>query len=128
MGKSKEKLNSLFLAIKLSIDHLLSLENSERTRHASVRILQTWLPLFYPEQLELLDEMNKLACVLGESLATPKISWKYYPVEVIFGCKTATKVMHNWNVIKLSAYKNWDGLLHNAAERKRKLSDAIIHK
>ena len=128
MGKSKEKLKSLFLSLKLSIDHLLSLENSERTRHAGVRILQTWLPLFYPEQSELYEEMNKLACALGGSLSTPKISWKYYPVEVIFGLRTARNVMCSWNAVKLSALKNWDELLYNTMERRRKLSDTTLHK
>jgi glycosyltransferase involved in cell wall biosynthesis len=128
MGKSREKLNSLFLSLKLSIDHLLSLENSERTRRAGVRILQTWLPLFYPEQSELLDEMNKLACALGGSLSMPKISWKYYPVEVLFGLNTARNVMCSWNAVKLSALKNWDGLLYSAMERRKKLSETTIDK
>jgi GT2 family glycosyltransferase len=126
MGKSREKLKSLFLSLNLSVDHLLSLENSERTRRAGVRILQTWLPLFYPEQSELLDEMDKLARTLGGSLSTPKISWKYHPVEVIFGMKTARSVMCRWNAVKLSALKNWDGLLYNAMERRRKGSDTTL--
>jgi len=120
MGKSKEKLHSLFLSLKLSINHLLSLENSERTRRAGVEILQTWLPLFYPEQIELLNAMNQLACTLGGSLSTPKMSWKYYPVEVIFGYKTARRVMLNWNIVKLSALKNWDRMLYPALERRWK--------
>jgi glycosyltransferase involved in cell wall biosynthesis len=128
MGKSREKLKSLFLSLNLSVDHLLSLENSEKTRRAGVRILQTWLPLFYPEHSELLDEMDKRARALGGSLSTPKISWKYYPVEVIFGLKTARNVMCSWNAFKLSALKNWDGLLYKAMERRRKGSDTTLHK
>jgi glycosyltransferase involved in cell wall biosynthesis len=116
MGKSKEKLQSLFLSLRLSIEHLLSIENSERTRRAGVKLLQTWLPFFYPEQVEILEAMKQLAFKLGDSLSPPSVSWKYYPVEVIFGYRTARRIMLNWNIAKLSARRNWDRMLHAAQD------------
>jgi glycosyltransferase involved in cell wall biosynthesis len=113
MGKSTEKCESLFLSLSLSINHLLSIENSERTRMACVKHLQTWLPSFYPERKELLSKMNSLAHQLGGSMTPPQISWKYSPIRIIFGWNTAMKAMHKWGKTKLLLNKNIDRLLHN---------------
>jgi hypothetical protein len=88
------------------------LENTEKTRHACINHLQTWLPLFYPERYALIEEINSLAHRLGGNLLLPKVSWKYYPIQVAFGLKTAQRVMNNWRKAKLLAFRNWDYIFH----------------
>lgn len=112
MERSERSLRSLVLSLKLSIDHLLYLEDSERTRRASLQYLQTFLPYFYSSHDELLNSMHKLAHELGGSLTPPKVSWKYYPLEKALGPKVTKKVMNNWRAAKLLARRNLDWYLY----------------
>jgi glycosyltransferase involved in cell wall biosynthesis len=110
MGESQERLESFFLSLSLSIDHLRSLEDSERTKHACLKYLQTWLPFFYPEHNDIHTELNNLAHELGGELMPPTVNWKYYLIKRAFGWKTAKNWMSNWRKIKLMMRKNWDKL------------------
>lgn len=112
---------SLLLSLTLCFEHLLSLENSERTRSACLNYLQIWLLYFYPEKPELLDRMKALARELGGALPSPELSWKYYPIRRAMGWKVAKKMMTRWRNIKSTSYKNWDRLLY-------RLTDAIVCK
>jgi glycosyltransferase involved in cell wall biosynthesis len=118
---SERACKSLFLSLTLCIGHLRSLEDSERTRRACLRLLGMWLPLYYPEEEELLEKFQVLARELGGTLLPPKVSWKYFPIKKIFGWKVAKKVMSNWRQVKLLAYRNWDRLLYNIENKGNKL-------
>ena len=112
-GQANKNLESLLLATSLSINYLLSLEDSERTRTACLRVLQRELPFLYPEKRELLHEINDLANKLGGTLQTPEISWKYYLVKELFGWKAAKETMSYWARVKTKAKRNWDKLLYD---------------
>jgi len=103
---------SLFLSFNLCIDYLLSLENSERTRTACVKYLQTWLVYFYPEQRELIQKINTLAQKLGGNLSPPELSWKYAWIKKVFGWEAAKNTRDMARRTKLLAYMNWDRLLY----------------
>jgi glycosyltransferase involved in cell wall biosynthesis len=113
---SREACESLFLSLTLCINYLLSLENSTRTRAACVTYLQSWLPLFYPEQEDIVNRTKNLAHQLGGDLLVPDLSWKYYPIQKIFGWKATKKVMHEWKRFKLMSSKNLDRLLHSLGD------------
>ncbi|MFO1128784.1 MAG: glycosyltransferase family 2 protein [Rhodospirillales bacterium] len=84
---------SLLLSLRLCIDHLLSLEKSERTRDASLQLLQNWIDrgtYFYPDRAELVCELNQLARDLGGSVRSARLDWKYRPVRALFG----------WNAVR----------------------------
>src|SRR5262249_19097045 len=49
IGLSNAKMEAQFLGMRLYVSHLLSREDDERTRAASVQYLQRWLVEFYPE-------------------------------------------------------------------------------
>lgn len=66
MCKSDKSLESLLLSLSLSIQHLRSLDNSERTRIACLKHLETWFPLFYPEKQDLPARMQGLASDVGD--------------------------------------------------------------
>lgn len=110
---SDKATKSLFLSLNLCIDYLLSLEDSERTRAACLRYLQTWLGYFYPEQHELLQKINALAHELGGTLLPPELSWKYSWIKKIFGWKVAKKFRNMVRKVKLLAYKNWDRFFYS---------------
>ena len=112
MGRSDKRLESLLLSLELSVKHLRSLEDSDRTRAACLKLLETWLPLYYAEKPELSQRLNALALQLGGTLGQPRISWKYYPVEALLGPGAAKKVMNSWRKRKLLLQKQWDGVLY----------------
>jgi glycosyltransferase involved in cell wall biosynthesis len=111
MGKSYERLEALVLSLSLSIKHLRSIEDSERTRRAGLKHLEAWLFLFYPEEHELFLRINELASELGGSLSPPRASWKYYPIEQLFGFQKAKVVQANWVKLKLLLSGKLDKLL-----------------
>jgi glycosyltransferase involved in cell wall biosynthesis len=113
IGKSNKKLESLFLAMKLHIQYLRSLEDSERTRSACVNYLQTWLPSFYPDRLDLVHEAQQLADSLGGQLSVPKASWKYAWIEKLFGFAAAKHTDLYYNRTKSSALRAWDKMMYS---------------
>ena len=117
---------SLLLSLTLCFEHLLLLENSERTRSACLKYLKIWLPYFYPEKPKLMNRMNDLAHELGGSLPPPEVSWKYYPIEKVMGWEIAKKVMTCWRSVKSKSYKNWDRLLYHLTYKTSSL-DSMIH-
>ena len=77
IGNSDKKKDSLLLSMKLHIQYLRSLEDSERVRKACLAYIQTWCRNFYPERPDLMQEAQQLAAMLGGRLELPKLSWKY---------------------------------------------------
>ncbi|HHW75679.1 MAG TPA: glycosyltransferase family 2 protein [Xanthomonadaceae bacterium] len=112
MERSEKSLNTLILSLSLSIGHLRSLEDTARTRTASINYLQTFLPYFYGNE-SLLKKLYDMAEELGGTLNPPKVNWKYRPIEMIFGPNVTKKVINNWRAAKLLARGNWDRLLLN---------------
>jgi glycosyltransferase involved in cell wall biosynthesis len=116
--RSDKELESLFLSLSLSIDHLRSLEDSERTKMASLNYLQLWYSLLYPEKHDLLKKINNLAQELGGSLRPPTLSWKYFLIEKIFGYKVAKDFMEKARKTKAIVIRDWYRFLHNFSRQK----------
>ncbi len=111
METSKKNLEPLFLSLNLALDHLLGMENSDRTRKACIQHLQTFLPYFIPDQDNLVAKLNHRAEELGGELVPP-FSWKYYLFEKTLGSKTTHKLKTNWRIAKLLAQSRWEKMLH----------------
>jgi glycosyltransferase involved in cell wall biosynthesis len=119
IGGSNKKLESLFTSMKLHIQYLRSLEDSKRTRSACVTYLQTWLPNFYPNRPDLMQEAQQLADSLGGQLLLPKASWKYAWIEKLFGFAAAKHTQLYYNRGKSSALRAWDKVMYSVDHRSR---------
>jgi len=119
---SDKTCESLVLALSLSVQYLLSLENSERTRSACLNLLQIWVPFLYPDKEEWLRKMDVLASQLGGQLTPPEVSWKYSLINKCFGWKATKKVITECRRIKLKAVKTLDRVLHDTIYKSRILS------
>lgn len=106
---------SLFLTIKLCIEYLLVLENSERTRDAALKHLQNCLIYFYPEERQLLDKIYELAKELGGCLTPPELKFKYIIIRKIFGWDVAKKLVFEVPRLKKNVFGNYDRLIHYLA-------------
>ena len=61
IGASDKKKDALFLSMKLHIQYLRSLEESERVRKACLTYMQNWYHNFYPERPDIAAELQALA-------------------------------------------------------------------
>lgn len=107
IGRSGEKLEAEWRSIQSHIAYLRSLEDTEKTRAASVRFLQNWLSCFYPEKPDIVKQAKKMAIELGGQLETPRLSWKYSWLKALFGwafAKRAQLLLTNarWALERLS--------------------------
>jgi glycosyltransferase involved in cell wall biosynthesis len=109
--RSKAALTALFFSKAKCVGHLLSLEDSPRTRAAALRFLQDLMSYFYPEQKEIVLEAERLATALGGALKAPSLKWKYRLVEWAFGYEPAMKLSRSLPRIKTTAAREWDRLL-----------------
>ena len=108
LSRSKKKLESQFLSLYLQVGYLRSVEDSERVRAACLAGLQAWLPVFYPERLDLVKQMEQLASILGGELASPQLSWKYAWIQRILGWTAAKQTQLYYNQCKSAALRSWD--------------------
>ena len=112
IGRSNQKMEAQFLGMKLQIGYLLGREDSHRVRAACVNYLQTWLPNFYPNRPDVVEEAQQLAASLGGRLCFPKASWKYAWIERVFGFAAAKHTQSSYNRAKSFALRAWDRLMY----------------
>jgi Glycosyltransferases involved in cell wall biogenesis len=111
IGQSERKMESLFRALQLHITYLQTLEDSDRVRIACVKLLQSWLPTFYPERLDIVREAEQLAESLGGRVEAPGLSWKYAWIQKSVGWFLAKRAQLIMQQVKWSVLRSWDKLL-----------------
>ena len=89
IGNSDRKRNALFLSMKLHIQYLRSLEESDRVRQACLTYLQNWYLNFYPDRPEIVAELQKIAVDLNGHMDEPSLRWKFAWMRPVFGWKLA---------------------------------------
>ncbi len=104
---SEEACRSLVLSLSLCIGYLRELEDSDKTREACVKYLQTWYRYFYPEKVELVQKMNNMAEALGGKLSPPHLNRKYKIVKGLFGWVAAREAQRMVAAAKLRAILSW---------------------
>jgi glycosyltransferase involved in cell wall biosynthesis len=117
IGKSDRKMVAQLASMKLHIGYVRSLEDSERSRAACVEYLQTWLPNFYPQRMDLVEEAQQMARSLGGQLETPRFSWKYGWIQKLFGWDAAQRAQLMLPQMKWSVIRSWDRALSRLDQR-----------
>jgi hypothetical protein len=118
IGGSDRKRVAQMCSMQLHIAYLRSLEDSERTRAASVKYLQNWLIFFYPERMDIVAQAEQMAGDLGGQLQPPQLSWKYSWIRSIFGWPLAKRAQVMLPRIKWSLVRSWDNILFCIESRK----------
>lgn len=111
IGRSNRKLEAHWLSMRLHIGYLRSLEDSERTRDACLRYLHTGLVNFYPERLDIVDQMRRIAAELGRELAPPRLRWKYSWTVPFLGWRQAKRLETVLPRFRWRVEKSWDKML-----------------
>jgi len=120
IGLSNKKLDSQWRSMQLHIGYLRSLEDSIRTRAASLQYMQNWMKFFYPHRADLIEQMQSKAAELGGKLEAPRLSWKYAWIATLFGWhmgRRAELMLQGINATRVIAWdkamlqwENWTGM------------------
>jgi glycosyltransferase involved in cell wall biosynthesis len=108
VGASDRKKDALVISIKLHIQYLRSLEESERVRKACLAYMQYLYGYVYPERPDLMAELQALAADLGGRLEKPELRWKYAWMKPILGFKVAKRAQMTLPDLKGSLLRKWD--------------------
>ncbi len=73
VDQSDKKLESLWLSMQLHVGYLRALEDSPRTRAASLAYLGNWLQFFDPGRPDIIAQAQQLATTLGGTLKMPGV-------------------------------------------------------
>lgn len=117
LGKSKRKIEALWLSMQLHIHYLRSLEDSSRTREACLSYLQRNLIHFYPQRPDIVRQAREIAAELGGTLSPPHLSWKYSWIRKGFGWTAAKDTALLSRKIRWSLEKTLDELMFQVQNR-----------
>lgn len=112
VGNSDRKKDSMLVSMKLHVQYLRSLEDSERVRKVCLAYLQTWYDTFYPERPEAAAELQNLASELQGHLDEPRLRWKYSWMKPVFGWKAAKWAQRALPQIKVSCIRQCDKAIY----------------
>jgi hypothetical protein len=98
--------------MKLHIQYLRSLEESERVRKACLAYLQNWYSAFYPERPDLVAELQSLAAQLQGRLEEPHLRRKYAWMKPVFGWKAAKWAQTELPQLKASFIRHFDKAIY----------------
>jgi glycosyltransferase involved in cell wall biosynthesis len=117
IGTSDKKKDAMLLSMKLHIQYLRSIEESQRVRKACLTYMQTWYPNFYPERPDIVAELQDLAAQLQGHLEVPRLRWKYAWMKPIFGWKAAKQAQMVLPQLKASLFRSWDKAMYRLETR-----------
>jgi glycosyltransferase involved in cell wall biosynthesis len=117
IGDSDDKKNSMIVSMKLHVQYLRSLEDSDRVRKACCTYLQTWFENFYPERSDLVAELQNLAAELHGHLEEPRLRWKFAWLKPIFGWKFAKRAQRVFPQMKSALFMFMDKLMYEYETR-----------
>jgi glycosyltransferase involved in cell wall biosynthesis len=123
IGASDEKKNAMLISMRLHMQYLRSLEDSDRTRLACLTYMQNWLDNFSPERPDIVAELQKIASELHGSLEEPGLRWKYAWIKPILGRKAAKWAQLALPQFKASLVNRWDKRMYRLESGKALLRD-----
>ena len=118
VGRSNQKLESLWRSIQLHIQYTRSLGDNERVRCACVSYLQSYLISFDPLRPDIVKQMHLLAQDLGRRLDTPSLPRKYFWIQRLVGLGRAKGAQLFLRRVKFWFIRSWDRLA-DRVERRR---------
>jgi glycosyltransferase involved in cell wall biosynthesis len=125
LGISNKKRDSLLLSVKLHIQYLRSLEDSERVRKVCLEYLRTKCADVYPERPDIVAELQRVADQLQGRLEMPRLRWKYAWIRPVFGRKAAKWAQVGLPQMKISLARHWDRVMYELEARRGSVSHLI---
>jgi len=117
IGASNRKKDAMLVSMKLHVQYLLSLEDSERARRACLTYMQNWYDNFYPERPDIVAELQNMATQLQGHLEEPSLRWKYAWMRPLFGWQAAKWAQRTLPQFKLSFLRQCDRAMYRLETR-----------
>ena len=114
-ARSERACESLLVSLELCIRHLRALEDSKRTREASLSCLQLYMGYFYPEKTRLLEVMDGLASELGGELSAPRYNSRFRILKGLIGWNSASAASMAYRKLRLAIAVKCDEALYRIA-------------
>jgi glycosyltransferase involved in cell wall biosynthesis len=108
IGTSNSKKDSLFRSMKMHMQHIRGLEDSERVRKACLAYMQIWYDVFYPDRPDIIEALQGLAAELRGHLDVPRLRWKYAWMVPMFGWNAAKRAQTVLPEARSSLKRRWD--------------------
>ena len=118
VGTSDRKRESLLRSLKMHVQLLRSLEESERVRKACLAYMQTWYGHFYLDRSDLAAELQALAAQLHGRMEKPRLHWKYAWMKPVLGWKAAKWAERTLPNFKVSLLREWDKTMFKLEARR----------
>jgi glycosyltransferase involved in cell wall biosynthesis len=118
VGYSDKKKDALFESIKLHIQYLRSLEESERVRKACLTFLQNKSIHFYPERPDIVAKIESMAAELNGHMEVPRLRWKFACLKPLLGFEKAKRAQWVLPQLKASLIRRWDKTMYELESRK----------
>ena len=128
IGDSDSKKESLLHSMRMHIQSLRSLEDSERVRRACLTYLQNWYHHFYPDRQDLVAELQKLAAELQGQLEPAHLRWKFAWMKPVFGWSAAKWAQNVLPEAKASLVRRWDKAMFDLESREASHESSYGHR
>jgi hypothetical protein len=119
LGKSRKKRESLLLSMRLQIQYLRSLEDSQRVRSACMTFLQNWYGELVASPPHILAEIDAIAADLGGAMRRPALGWKYAWIGRLFGQPAGQWAQREIPNLKYSTARQWDLAMFTLESRRQ---------
>lgn len=113
MNRSDRAMNSLLLSMNLGFKYLRSIEDNERTRRACLNFLGERMFEYYPDNPEMLKNVQNLANEFCGTIPQPSIGWKVEIAKKVIGWRKALILKHLVGRVKTNIWRSWDKMLFN---------------
>jgi len=128
IGSSQKKKDARLISMKLHMQYLRSLEDSERARRACLTYMQNCLIDFYPERMDIVGELQCFATQLQGRLETPQLRWKYAWIRPIFGWRAAKGAQAMLPMMKESLFSYWDKFMNRVESHEADFTSARLER
>ena len=118
IGRFPAKIDAHWTSMKLHIQYLRSLGDTEEARMACMQFIRDSLIYFYPDQPHILEQAGQLAEEFGKPLGVPYVSWKYAWIVRFFGWDAAKVAQHRMRRIRWKFARKFDSLMFQLEGRK----------
>ena len=105
---SREAYESIWKSTRSCITYLLTMEESERTRTACLKYLQSWYPHFYPEHPDLMEQISLMARELGGSVQKAELRGRYKLLVRLLGARKAKRISRSLPAMKWAVWRYYD--------------------
>jgi len=112
IGGSDRKKDAMMISMKLHVQYLKSLEDSDRVRTACLVYLQNGYDNFYPERPDIVAELQSVATQLQGHLEEPRLRWKYAWMKPVCGWKVAKWAQRSLPQVKASCFRHFDRAMY----------------